>query len=124
MALSDDQKAKTGNEKVRHMAGLFVCRYRTESNDISGRRLIVTGRHMSGPREPRDIDGGTMVPDMISGPVSDDDRLLFAYAGEVTASANAIAANATDLNAVITFILAPTSSSSAARRRCRSGDTP
>jgi hypothetical protein len=99
------------------------CRYRAESSDIICRRLIVTGRQISGAREPRDMDGGTNDPDIISGPVSDDARLLLAFAGDATASANTIATNAPDLIAVIAFILAPTSSSSAARRRCRSGDT-
>jgi hypothetical protein len=90
--------------------------YRMESNDINGRRLIVTGRHISGAREPRDIDGGALVPDMISGPVSDEARLLLASAGDGMASADN---TATDLITVIAFIRAPTSSSFAARQPCR-----
>ena len=84
--------------------------------------MTVTGLHRSGAREPRDIDAGTMVPDMISGPVSDEVRLLLAWAADVTASADTTATSATDLAAVIAFILAPTSSSSAARRPSRWDD--
>jgi len=93
-----------------------LCRYRADSSDISGRRLTVTGRHISGARARAAIDGGTMVPDMTSGPVSEAARLPLASAGEAVASAATVKANAADR---IAFILAPTSSSSAARQPFR-----
>ena len=41
-------------------------------NRLSGRRLIVTGAHLSAVTRARRVcAGGTMVPDMISGPVSE-----------------------------------------------------
>ena len=61
---------------------------------------------------------GTKVPDIISGPVSEYARLLLANAGEAAAIAVTTKANAADR---IIVILAPTSSSSAAPRPCRSG---
>ena len=79
---------------------------------------MVTGRQISGVREARAMVGGTMVPDMTNGPVSDEARLLLASAGD--AATNADAVNATTENQ-IAFILAPTSSSSAAPRPSRSG---
>jgi hypothetical protein len=94
-------------------------RYRDDSSDIDGRRVIVTGRQTSGVREARAMVGGTMVPDMINGPVSEEARLLLASAGDAAATADTVKATTEN---EIAFILAPTSSSSAAPRPSRSGD--